>query len=123
MDDRDDLDSIFINPDGYIEIKLVGKQTEGEFRRIYAEALPLMDQARDKFGKVLCLFDMTEETGFTIGSNKVAMEILEEAPYDKIAMYNVPFYEVAKGIIIAIGKGDRTKLFKTRREAVEWLKS
>lgn len=114
---------VFINPEGYLEIALVGDQSEGSFRRLYSDAVPLIEEFRTKNNDLLCLFDLTHDTGFTLGSNKVAMELLESTPYDKIAMFNVPHAEVTKGIILAIGKSDKTKIFKNREEAVAWLLS
>jgi hypothetical protein len=114
-------DKIFLNPEGFIEVVLVGDQTAQMFESIYADSIPLLDELKEQNKPALCLFDLTAETGFSLSSNKAALEILERTNYDKIAMYNVPHYKVTEGIILATGKDDRTKLFKSRDEAVAWL--
>ncbi len=114
-------DQIFLNPDGYIEVKLVGDQTAEMFQSIYADYLSLEEKLRSQDKPILALFDVSQETGFSLSSNKAALEILENANYDRIAMYAVPHYKVTEGIIAATGKSANTKLFPTREEALAWL--
>jgi hypothetical protein len=116
-----DENKVFANPEGYLEIVLVGDQTGELFEKAYDQAIPILDEMRTKGQPVLGLFDLSRQTGFSLSSDKVAMELLEEVKYDKIAMYSVPHREVTKGIIIATGKADTTKIFDTRDEAVAWL--
>lgn len=116
-------DKIFLNPDGYIEVQLIGDQTPEFFQNIYADYLSLEEQLRSEGKPVLALFDVSRETGFSLSSNKAALEILEKANYDRVAMYQVPHYKVTEGIIAATGKSDNTRLFANREEALAWLKS
>lgn len=114
-------DKIFLNPEGYIEIKLVGDQTPEMFTNIYADYLNIEEELRSQGKPILALFDVSQETGFSLSSNKAALELLEKANYDKIAMYQVPHYKVTEGIIAATGKSENTKLFPDRGSALTWL--
>lgn len=116
-------DKIFINSDNIIEIVLVGDQTAQMFEAIYSDYLPLEEKLRSSGKPVLGLFNLTDETGFSLSSNKAALEILERINYDKVAMYDVPHYSVTEGIVMATGKSDNTKLFKNREDAISWLLS
>lgn len=112
---------VFHHSDGYIEIVLHGKQTGESFKKIYDDALPFIKEIDWASKPLLGLCDLTNQTGFSLSSDKVAMEYLEKIDYDKLAMFNVPHMEVTKGIIIAMGKSDNTKIFDSREEAVAWL--
>ena len=114
-------DKIFWNPDGYIEVVLVGDQTAQRFESMYADFLPLQEKLKKEGKPAYALFDCSKETGFSLSSNKAALEILEKIEYDRIAMYSVPHANVTEGIIMAIGKNETTKLFDTREEALGWL--
>ena len=112
---------VFLHHDGYIEIDLFGHQTGDSFLKVYEQALPLIEKIQNENKPLLGLCDLTNQTGFSLSSDKVAMEYLEKTNYDKIALYNVPHIEVTKGIIIAMGKKENTKIFDNHNDAVEWL--
>lgn len=112
---------IFLNPEGYIEIVLVGDQTAQSFERVYQEAEPIIEQLKTQGKPLYALFDLSKQTGFSLSSDKAALELLEEVDYDRIAMYSVPHQDVTKGIIMATGKADKTKIFETRDQALTWL--
>lgn len=114
---------IAMNPDGYIEVTFVGHQTDESFNSVYEHVLPLMSTLKKDKKPLLGLFDMTLQTGFSLNSDKAALELLERVEYDRIAMYHVHHAEVTKGIILAIGKANNTKLFDNRESALEWLLS
>jgi hypothetical protein len=118
-----DQNKIFINPDGYIEIVLVGEQTGEDFLSIYKQAKPLIEKVHESGKPLYGLCDLSRQSGFTLSSDRVAMEHLEEINYDRMAMYGVPHKEVTKGIIMAIGKWHNTKIFDNREEALKWLLS
>ncbi len=112
---------VFLNPQGWIEMVLVGPQTGETFRQSYEQVLPLLVQLKNEGKLAMGLVDGTEQTGYSLGSDRAALEYLENTQYDRIAMYHIPHAEVTKGIILAIGKSDTTKLFDSRAEAVAWL--
>jgi hypothetical protein len=113
--------SVFINKSGYIEIILIGDQSEDTFRHSYYEAQPLLEKLKASKKPLFGLIDMSQQTGYTLASDKAALDILESLDYDKLAMCNVPHSRVAQGIIQAIGKDHNTKIFSSRDDALAWL--
>jgi hypothetical protein len=113
--------SVTLNPKGYIEICLVNDQTAESFNDIYHQSLPLISRIKSEGRPLLGFIDGSRQTGFSLSSDKAALKFLEEVEYDRIAMYNIPHAEVTKGIILAIGKADNTKLFNDKNEALKWL--
>lgn len=121
MDEQ--INRVFYNPDGYIEVVLVGEQSNATFIKIYEGIEPIRQELNSKNMPLLCLFDLGQLTGFSIESGKAAIGLLESTEYDKVAMFATPHQEFTQGVIMASGKGDTTKIFKTRKEAVKWLLS
>jgi hypothetical protein len=114
---------VLMNPDNCVEVVFIGHQTGETFNDTYKMVLPLINKLKSEGKPLLGLFDLTEHTGYSLSSDTAALKFLENTDYDKIAMYHVPHAEVTKGIIMAIGKSDNTKLFDSRSEAVKWLLS
>jgi hypothetical protein len=112
---------VFINDYGYIEIQLIGDQSEITFRHSYIEVQPLVEKLHKRGKPLYGLIDMSQETGYSLASDKAALDILESLTYDKLAMCNVPHAKVAQGIIQAIGKDENTKIFSDRNDALAWL--
>lgn len=113
--------SVFLNKDGIVEIVLIGDQSEATFRHSYYEVIPLIDKLKSLKKPLYGLMDMSQETGYSLASDKAALDILESLDYDKLAMCNVPHHHVAQGIIQAIGKDHNTKIFGNRTDALAWL--
>lgn len=113
--------TVALNPEGYIEIALIGEQTSATFEDTYNAVVPLIDQLQQDGKPLLALIDGSRQTGFSIGSDKAALKFLEQIDYQKIAMYAISHAEVTKGIILAMGKSHNTKLFPDRTRALEWL--
>lgn len=118
-----DKNLVFVNPEGYFEVVLVGQQTEDSFKELFDSAKPLIDEAAAAGRPLRGLVDMTKQTGYSISSDKAALELLESISYDKMAMYNPPHKAVTEGIIMAMGRNDNTRIFTSRDEAIKWLKS
>jgi hypothetical protein len=112
---------VFLSPEGYIEVVLYGDQNGESFLQIYEKAKPLIDKILSQNKPLLGLGNLTNQSSFSLSSDKVAMEYLEKIPYDKMALYGVPHIEVTKGIIMAMGKSSNTKIFENRKEALDWL--
>ena len=115
--------SIFYNPAGYVEVKIEGDQTYMTFENIMPTALDLMEELQRKGQQRLGLIDLTKEESFTPDANRAAMEIMEALNYDKLAMFGAGrvISEVAKAIILAMGKGSNTKISHDRESALKWL--
>lgn len=113
--------SVFINKEGFVEVILIGNQSEETFKHSYYEVLPLIDKLRAAKKPMYGLIDMSQQTGYSLASDKAALEILESMDYDKLAMCNVSHRSVTQGIIQAIGRDHNTKIFNSRTDALAWL--
>lgn len=115
--------SIFYNPEGYIEVRIEGDQTYMSFDNMRPTALDIIDEMQKKGQKRLGLIDISNQGAFSPDSNRAAMNILESLNYDKVAIFGAGriLEEIAKAIILAMGKSANTKLFSNREEAVAWL--
>src|SRR2546423_13846769 len=100
MSEPTDKNKVSIHPAGYIELTLVGDQTEETFRQVYEAAEPLIEKLKSEGRPMLGLIDMAQQTGYTLASDKAALELLEKIDYDKLAMCNPPYAAVAQGIIL-----------------------
>lgn len=111
------------NPDGYADITIIGDQSYTSFVDVKFDVDMIFDQLAKQGKPRLALIDLSQQGKFTADSNRAAMEMLESTAYDKVAIFgaNKILEEVAKGIILAMGKGDRTRVFGDRDSAVAWL--
>jgi hypothetical protein len=114
---------VSLHPGGYIEVLVKGPQSYLSFDLIKRDVQQLTNKLQFENKPVLGLVDLTEMTGFNTGSNKAALEILEAVPYTKVALFggNSAISTVTDLVIQAIGKGDRTRLFKDKESALAWL--
>ncbi|MEI8338603.1 MAG: STAS/SEC14 domain-containing protein [bacterium] len=114
---------VFLNPDGYIEVVLDGKQSYMTIDNMKYTIQDLINQLEQQGKPRLGLVDLTTDETYSPDSNKAAMQTLESLNYEKIAMFGAGevLTEVTKAIILAIGRSHNTKIFKSREEAVKWL--
>jgi hypothetical protein len=118
-----EVNSVFLNPDGYIEATIEGDQTYMSFEHLHYDAADMLDLLEKQGKKRLGLIDVSKQGKFSPESNKAAMQILESLPYDRLAIFgaNKVLAEVTNAIIIAMGKSGNTKLFGERQAALDWL--
>jgi hypothetical protein len=118
-----DANRISLNPDGYIEVGIVGDQTKMSFEHLHLTTEEMMDLLQKQGRQQLGLIDVTKQGKFSADSNKEAMLILEKLPYDKLAIFgaNNVLAQVISAIILAMGKSANTKLFGDRQTALAWL--
>lgn len=123
MEHTDSANSVSLQPEGYILVKLVGKQDFMTMDKVAKQCKSMADQLKLQNKPLIGLVDFSQDMGFNTGTNKAVMKALEEIPYDRIAMFgtNAVLSEVTKAVIAALGKADRTKVFGTRQEALAWL--
>lgn len=123
MDDTQASNSVAMHTEGYALVTLVGKQDYMTMDKLAKQCIKLGDQLKVEGKPLLGLVDFSRDPNFTPGTNKAVMQALEEIPYDRIAMFgeNKLLGEVTRAVISALGKSDRTKVFRTREEAVAWL--
>jgi hypothetical protein len=113
--------NVSLHPDGYLDISIMGDQTGESFRAAYRDIKPLIAQLGAAGKPLLGLIDMTHQTGYSLASDKAALEVLESIKYEKLAMCNPPHPGVAQGIILAMGRSDNTRVFDMRERALTWL--
>ena len=114
---------VFYNPEGYVEIAIVGDQTYISFVDLKADTDLILEKLQKEGKKRLVLIDISQQGKFSTGSNRAGMEVLESTPYDGVAIFGAndkTLEEVTQAIILAMGK-DNAKLFPDRQTAVAWL--
>jgi fatty acid/phospholipid biosynthesis enzyme len=114
---------ISLDPAGYIDITIDGEQSYMSFSNLMGDALDYLEQLQSQKKRRLGLIDITKESNYTTDTNRAAMEMLESANYDRLAIYGGGriLTEIANAIVLAIGKSSNTKVFKTREDALAWL--
>ena len=111
-----------MDPSGYVFVKLAGPQDYMTMDKVGKECKQLADDLHAQGKPVLGLVDFTDDQGFSTGTNKAVLQALEGIEYEKAALFGNPKLKlVTKAVVAALGKGDRTKLFDTREEALAWL--
>lgn len=123
MNEQPTANTVKLTPEGYILVELVGDQTYLTMERLGKDCKDLADQLRMENKPVIGLIDFTKDTTFNPGTNKAAMEALEEINYDKAAMFGLKgvLTEVTKAMVSALGKSEYTKVFANKQEALAWL--
>lgn len=118
-----DANRISLNPNGYIDVTIVGDQTKMSFEHMHLAAEEMMELLQNQGKRRLGLIDVTQQGKFSPESNKEAMLILEELPYDKLAIFgaNKVLAQVINTIILAMGKSANTRLFHDQQSALAWL--
>lgn len=116
---------IFLSKEGIIEVIIEGEQTYMTFENLRYDAQDMLSQLQKEGKKRLGAIDISKLTKFNPDSNRAAMEILESLNYDRVAIFGggTVLTEVTKAIIMAMGKGDNTKIFSDRESAIAWLTS
>jgi hypothetical protein len=115
--------SIKLTSEGYILVELVGVQDYLSMESVGKECKEIATRLHYEKKPVLGLIDFTRDTTFSPGTNKAAMQALEEINYDKAAMYgsNPVLLGVTKAMVAALGKSETTKVFSSKQEALAWL--
>jgi hypothetical protein len=115
--------TVELQPEGYVLVTLEGKQDYMTMDALAKRCKRLADQMKAEGKPVIGLVDFSRDGGFTTGTNKAVMHALEEISYDRLALFGKGgvLEEVTKAVVLALGKAERTKVFKTRDEALAWL--
>jgi hypothetical protein len=115
--------SVTWQPEGYALVTLTGKQTFMTMGELAKQCQNMAEKLEAQGKPLLGLVDFTQDPGFDAGTNKAVLKALEEIKYDRIALFgeNMVLAEVTKAVVAALGKDDRTKVFKSRDEALAWL--
>ena len=112
-----------ISAEGYIDVSLSGDLTAVTIEELERQIVPLVDQLKRQGKPIRSLVDLSGAGKYSPGSNKASMNLMENIPYEKVAMYGANFAlkEAVKLITMAMGKSDNTKIFDTREQALDWL--
>ncbi len=123
MESANAKNQVWLAPEGYVEVKLAGEQSFQTIEEVGKRCRPFVDKLNYEHRPILGLVDLTEHRSINAGTNKAALGLLEAIPYKRAAMFGsgVIVTEITRGLIAALGKGDRTKAFGSREEAVAWL--
>ncbi len=124
MSDNDNpSNTVKLNPDGYIEITITGDQSYLSFDGLRQDIEQYSERLRVQHLPVRGLVDLSGMTGFSAGSNKAALELLEGLTYDKAALFggSGAVAEITKLILLAIGRNDQTRVFPDKASALAWL--
>lgn len=123
MDHSTSKNSVTLDPQGIVAVKLVGKQDFLSMEDVGKECNRLAETLHARNKPVLGLVDFTDDPNFDAGTNKAVLKALEEIPYDKAALFgtNELIAAAARAVLLALGKGKQTKIFQTREEALAWL--
>lgn len=121
---------IALHEGGYVTMRLIGTLDSTNFeilKSLVESAKKLVREESEKQGKKIpVLFDLTEFTGtYNVGA-MLAMKGLEEhnRPYTlKTAVFGgSPAAQVAAELTLELIGKDNLKLFKSKEEALAWLK-
>jgi hypothetical protein len=118
-------DTVALHKDGYVDITISGNQTYLTYDQVHKDLRPILDELRKRNQPALGLVDFTSIGSFLPNTVKAGFEILSDVPYHKVAFFgaSAALTEILNGIVLAIGRGDTTKTFATRNEALAWLLS
>lgn len=114
---------VFLNDQNFIEIQVVGAQTEDTIRAMGSEVERLMAALVSQNQPVRLLDDLTRLTQADGPARSLLVELGKQFNYDKFAMFGGnKLIRLGSNLLFrAIGKGKELHYFSTRSEAVDWL--
>jgi hypothetical protein len=123
MNEAKAQNTVSLQPQGYLLVRLIGRQTFQSIEDITKACRPFIDRLKYDRKPVLGLVDFSEQQDFNTGSNRAALQALEGIPYQRAALVgsNPVYRDLAHALIAALGKDGNTKAFDTQEEAVAWL--
>ena len=111
---------MYLGEDNIIYETLVGKQDEKTVLAIYGASNRLANTVE---GKVNVLVDLNKAGQASSGARKKGQEMLEDKIFRKIALFGLhPVARVVASFFMGISQKKDMRFFKTREEALAWLK-
>ena len=110
----------YLGEDNILYDTIVGEQDE--------KTTILMKEAVDKLkdmveGKVNVIIDLTRTGKPTSESRKIGQKAFEDEKFGKVALFGMhPVARVIGAFFIGVTKKEDTRFFKTKEEALTWLK-
>lgn len=112
---------VFINPEGMVEIQVVGDQTQESVQAMGAKAKALLDSGE---AKPLVLDDITQMGQTDLLARQEVSNLAKTLPFEKTAMVGNGSIAMRYGtnlMLGAIGMGSKMRYFESRDKAVAWL--
>lgn len=117
---------IFIDPEGwFVNFVPDGDQNAETMAYLVNESLKVNQQLTEKNMPVKTIVDLSGVGKIDYGARKSGLEGLTKVQYHRLALVaakTVFLKNLAKFVITLSRKGNNTRYFDTREEAIEWLK-
>jgi UDP-N-acetylmuramyl pentapeptide synthase len=116
--------NVSLHDDGFIEISVVGNQTEMSVRAMGAQTAHLLQTLADRGRPLLVLDDITHLGRTNIGARQTVAKLAKTLHFDRLAMLGDGSTMMRVGtnlMLSAIGKGNKIRYFDNRDEAIAWL--
>jgi len=111
---------MYLGEDNIIYETLVGEQDEKTVLAIYEASNRLTNMAE---GKVSILVDLNKAGQTSSGARKKAQEMLDDEIFGKLALFGLhPVARVVASFFMGISRKKDMRFFKTKKEALAWLK-
>ena len=111
---------LYLGEDNIIYQTLIGKQDEKTVLAIYEANDRLANTVE---GKVNVLVDLNKAGQASSGARKKGQEMLEDKIFAKVALFGLhPVARVVASFFMGISRKKDLRFFKTREEALAWLK-
>jgi hypothetical protein len=115
---------VTLNPNGIVEITVVGNQTSASVNAMAMQAKQLLEQTNAAGEPGLLLDDITNIGTTDIAARRAVAAYAKSLPYKKVAMLGdgTVVMRVATNLLLrAAGQGPRVKYFEDRQKATAWL--
>jgi len=111
---------LYLGEDGILYETLVGEQDEKIVRALHEASIILRNMTG---GKVNCLVDLNKAGKVSSEARKIGQEMLEDERIGKVALFGLhPVARVLAAFVLGITRKKDTHFFKTKEEALAWLK-
>ena len=116
---------VYLGKDGYIHIVAEGDQTYDALFPVGEKMKELAEQLKKQKRSVNFLIDASKVTKQDSSARRRTKEVFESIPFEKAAIFGLNLFvtNVAKFVMMAIGKSQTVKFFSNEEEAVRWLKA
>jgi len=112
--------SLYLGDDNIIYETLVGEQDEKTVLAIYEASNRLVKMTERKMN---VLVNLNKAGQASSGARKKAQEMLEDKVFGKVALFGLhPVARVLASFLIGVARKRDLRFFKTKEEALEWLK-
>lgn len=117
------IQKVFINQKGFIEIQVIGVNSQDTSAEIGKEALRLASLIEDEGKEVCILIDSAKVESWTDDALRLVPIIFKTTAFKKVAFFGATaaVAEIQKKALTLSGIKDKGGVFATRAEAEAWL--